>query len=59
MKRYLILISLFSLFPIFIYSQSSVNAEDIVEKINNGVEVNYENVTIRKIGNSFSSARVK
>lgn len=46
MKRHLILILIFSLFPILVYSQSSVNAEDIIEKINNGVEVDYENVTI-------------
>ncbi|KPJ66213.1 hypothetical protein AMJ44_08730 [candidate division WOR-1 bacterium DG_54_3] len=54
MKRHLILISLFSLFPILVYSQSSINAEDIVDKINNGVEVNYENITI--IGKLFFTA---
>ena len=46
MKQNLILVSFFALFPIFIYSQSSVNAGDIIEKINNGVEVHYENITI-------------
>jgi len=46
MKRNLILVSIFSLFPLFVYSQSSVDAGDIIEKINKGVEVHYENITI-------------
>ncbi len=46
MKKFTVLLVVLFLFPVILQAQTTVDAKDIIKQINEGKEVNYENVEI-------------